>query len=222
MGGLTLRMVVFLACIFCSACEPKVSPRTTDISKMLNVAADARVEPAAPATLEQKVRALGDFGVMVNTSQLGEPIRLDMARPFHSPGNNVFLHATTGSTHTSGGFVTLLPPYDMTLLGNTYERVPTVVLRVDPKNFVRLVDCQGNGPPDLNFALKETASVHADPISLSVVTRASGHWYFVIPPSNETGFANSEYVHITLNVPDGPLQSPIDVRLVGCDITPVN
>ena len=199
--------------------ETAVSPQQDQDVQILDGAVSI-----SPSTVADKLLALRELGIGTDASGLGDPIRLDPQHPSLggiNNGNYMTLVDTTHSIHTYGGFVTLLPPYERTLLGETSVRVPRVILRLDSKNFVRLVDCGGNGPSILKFTLRQGVTP-SNILTESVVTSSNGHWYFAIPASLLTGFPNSMYLTISQD-PDNPATSlPIDVRFTGCDITPVN
>jgi hypothetical protein len=107
------------------------------------------------------------------------------------------------------------------MFGNTKTVVPRVIMRLNPRNFARLVDCDGNGPDILKFVLRQGSPL-SDPIAESVVTSSNEHWFFAVPASDLTGFANSMWLTISQDPDHPPIDRPVDVRFSGCDITPVN
>jgi hypothetical protein len=195
-----------------------------DVASNVDVGELIDVSLAIPAaTVSERLSALSELGVEATETSFGESFRLDMDTPSLGPNSGTYLTLldTTHSTHSSGGYATLLPPYERTMFGTTRTVLPRVILRMNPRNYVRLVECGGNGPDILKFVLSQGSAL-AEPITESVVTSTNGLWFFAVPASNLTGFPNSMYLTISQDPNNPPAGNPKDVRFTGCDITAVN
>lgn len=232
MRGL-LTAVVGLIAMMLSACRGQ--EEVTAVERTAFEAPDPRVRDSLSAegvqarvaipqsTIEQQLTALSELGIEATSSDLGEGFRLDMDSPSlgQNTGTYLTLMNTTYSHHGTGGFATLLPPYERTISGNTQTVLPTVIVRLNPRPFPRLMDCDGNGPDVLKFSVTQGWS-GTEVIAEAIITSSNEHWYFVVPSSELTGFGNSMYVSISQDPDKPPTDGPIDVRFSGCNITALN